>query len=88
MTSRRGFEAKAKESYISYLLGHKGHILWPRPKFSLGSKGVHIPHIGSIPISRGGGREGIGGTHAFFYKEPVYKKPTCRRPKYLKNSYY
>ena len=26
--------------------------------------------------------------HAFFYKEPVYKEPTCRRPKYLKNLYY
>ena len=24
----------------------------------------------------------------FFYKEPVYKEPTCRRPKYLKNLYY
>ena len=26
--------------------------------------------------------------HAFFYKEPVYKEPTCRRPKHLKNLYY
>ena len=26
--------------------------------------------------------------HAFFYKEPVYKEPTCRRPNYLKNLYY
>ena len=25
--------------------------------------------------------------HDFFYKEPVYKEPTCRRPKYLKNVY-
>ena len=24
----------------------------------------------------------------FCYKEPVYKEPTCRRPKYLKNLYY
>ena len=24
----------------------------------------------------------------FFYKEPLYKEPTCRRPKYLKNLYY
>ena len=24
----------------------------------------------------------------FFYKEPIYKEPTCRRPKYLKNLYY
>ena len=23
--------------------------------------------------------------HAFFYKEPLYKEPTCGRPKYLKN---
>ena len=27
-------------------------------------------------------------TRFFFYKEPVYKEPTCRRPKYLKNLYY
>ena len=26
--------------------------------------------------------------HAFFYKEPIYKESTCRRPKYLKNLYY
>ena len=25
----------------------------------------------------------FGTLHAFFYKEPVYKEPTCRRPKYL-----
>ena len=24
----------------------------------------------------------------YFYKEPLYKEPTCRRPKYLKNLYY
>ena len=26
--------------------------------------------------------------YTLFYKEPVYKEPTCRRPKYLKNLYY
>ena len=38
----------------------------------------------------GGGRTSVKGNevHAFFYKEPVYKEPTCRRPKYLKNLYY
>ena len=30
----------------------------------------------------------LEGLHAYFYKEPVYKEPTCRRPKYLKNLYY
>ena len=27
-------------------------------------------------------------TRFLFYKEPLYKEPTCRRPKYLKNLYY
>ena len=26
--------------------------------------------------------------HAFFLREQLYKEPTCRRPKYLKNLYY
>ena len=32
--------------------------------------------------------EGFELITRFFYKKPLYKEPTCRRPKYLKNLYY
>ena len=31
---------------------------------------------------------GVVGGYTRFYKEPLYKGPTCKRPKYLKNLYY
>ena len=43
---------------------------------------------GQDVLTRENYRITVMDTRFFFYKEPVYKEPTCRRPKYLKNLYY
>ena len=63
---------------------------------AIGFKEIMHDDIISIPAKFTGliKQEGTQRMHAqaatrfFFYKEPVYKEPTCRRPKYLKNLYY
>ena len=69
-------------------------IIYKEPNMYIDSKTLNIKTQTQFCIDKKGSLSHWGFSseqwviHAFFYKEPVYKEPTCRRPKYLKNLYY
>ena len=90
----------ASSLFACYSFGTLEH---PPLKSTLASKGIsHVPQLFdlphplriSAPISEqkctisAPPRLSIPSGTRFFYEEPVYKEPTGRRPKYLKNLYY
>ena len=62
-----------------------------REKGDPGGWGAMAPQAAMFPIENNGFKKLFTRKDQytlFFYKEPVYKEPTCRRPKYKKNVYY